>query len=124
MSAYEFSKAHNKIILKVGQRLQYVGILFALICVANFIDSFARASSQGFAIEVIPFFINAALSGVAAFIFYRPSDNFKRIVTTTGSDIPELMTALSELRQGFIILVAVLVIGVLNAAIARFVILG
>ena len=51
-------------------------------------------------------------------MFFRPADNFRRVATTQGNDITEVMTGLQELRGGFrlvsILIVVCLVLDVIT----------
>ncbi len=114
MTEFEFSDKHNQIIIKVGRRLRYVGIIFMIVAVGDLISAITRVSNEGFALVSISYFVSSILVAIFGIVLYRPSDNFIRIATTSGNDISELMTALSELRQAFIVSLIVSVLGTIN----------
>ena len=116
MSDYEFSKKEEQTIASLGQRMAIVGGLLVVTGIGRIILGFVRSGGEGFGGGVIVFLTAALFNIVLGVVFFRPTDNLKRIATTTGNDIKELMTAFSELASGFdlvnyaLILIAVLAI--------------
>ena len=60
----------------------------------------------------------AAIQIIVGVLFYRPTDNFLRITSTSGSDIPELMTAYRELANALKIIFALGVVGTVLIVLA------
>ena len=123
-SQYEFNDKENQIIGTLAQLLKIVGILFIINGVFAFMDYImGEALSNlmaGEITEIHQFVINIIFVIIGITLF-RPTDNLKRIVTTQGNDIQELMTALKELNSGFNIIVYLFVILVIMEFIVLFI---
>jgi len=100
MTQYEFTSEQNKIIGHVALRCIVNAVLLALLGLVGLVGaimSFGKA---------VPFLsIIGILYGIVfitiGVTFFRPADNFRRVTTTQGNDIAEVMTGLKELRGGF-----------------------
>ena len=101
MANYEFTDHQNRTMNSLAKRLAIFGILIGLGGVAIVISAIGYLRAEGFSLAHYLFFLIGIVTIVMGIVFYRPSDNLKRIVTTEGSDVQELMTALKELRGGF-----------------------
>lgn len=103
LSEYEFSTSQNELIGDLGKKMSFVatlsivaGILVLIFGVIILISAFAQP--QGFAEA-----FNALVQGIFFLLIGIWTRNaglaFKRIVTTSGADIENLMGALGELRK-------------------------
>ena len=107
MSEVELSRSQNVAFGKLSQRVLYVGVLFVAMGVVRLITGVIGVE---FNFETIMDVVDAILLIVIGVVLYRPADNFKRIVTSAGKDISELMTAVTELGSGFRIVLVLFVI--------------
>lgn len=117
MTQYEFTSEQNKIIGHVALRCIVNAVLLALLGLVGLVGaimSFGKA---------VPFLsIIGILYGIVfitiGVTFFRPADNFRRVTTTQGNDIAEVMTGLKELRGGFklvsILIVVCLILDVIT----------
>ena len=98
MTAYEFSESQNQQINEIAGKLSHISMLFYAFGALQLLD--AVFISAG------PLVWGATASGLLffalGFVFQRPLDNFKKIITTEGSDIPELMIGLDDLHIAFL----------------------
>jgi len=85
----------------LARRLALFGILVALGGIAIVTFAIGESVTQGVTLSHLLVFIIGVATILIGVMFYRPSDNLNRIVTTEGSDIRELMTAMDELCEGF-----------------------
>jgi hypothetical protein len=100
MAEYEFTDEQNKTFNKLATSLQRFAIIFgiwgALFVVMGVMD-FTGESQAPFGGLV------SAIAGlsivITAFLFLKPVQNFRRITTTQGQDISELLTALKLLNS-------------------------
>ncbi len=103
VSEYEFSSSQNELIGDLAKKMSFVatlsivtGILVLIFGIIILISAFAEP--QGF-----PEAVNALIQGVFFLLIGTWTKNagsaFKRIVTTAGADIENLMGALGELRK-------------------------
>ena len=101
MTHYEFSKDEEQKIAALGQRMAIVAIMMGIVGGGRLIVGFLQGfGPDGFNGAVIAFLIIGLLNVGLGITFFRPTDNFKRIATTSGSDIKELMIAFSEMTSG------------------------
>ena len=98
MSEYEFSKQEEHTIASLGQRMSIVAGLIVATGISRIILGLL---AEGFSGAVIVFLIIALVNVAIGIVFYRPTNNFKRIATTEGNDIKELMSAFAKLTSGF-----------------------
>ena len=98
MAEYEFTDQENHRIGQLGRKLQHIAALFLLLGVVQLVQSFlledptARWISLGAAILLL----------ALGWLFMRPLDNFRRIVTTQGKDIREVVVAIKDLRVAYL----------------------
>jgi hypothetical protein len=78
-----------------------VGILITVVGVGRLALTLMRSQSEGLSVTIIILLLIGLVNIVIGVTLWRPADNFRRIVSTEGSDIPELMTGLNELSVGF-----------------------
>src|SRR4051812_35865215 len=101
MESFEFTPDQNNVLASLARRLTFVGMLIILTGVGRVVLTLVRGQGEGLSLTVIILLLISLVNIVIGVILWRPSDNFRRIATTEGRDIPELMTALNELSAGF-----------------------
>ncbi|MCH8908751.1 MAG: hypothetical protein IH840_16825 [Candidatus Heimdallarchaeota archaeon] len=100
MSEYEFNKEENEDFEMLTQRLLLVAITTGLTGITGLIAVI---------IAFDPYLLVSSLAVIVfAIFFYLPIDNFKRIITTEGSDIKELVRGFFELRAGWNVSIGIL----------------
>ena len=109
MTEYEFNEEQNKIIKGVATRCIVQAILLALggvfgIIGTAFLTNFSAISP---ALSIV-LFIQSSLFIAMGIAFYPPSANFKRVATTEGSDLTEVMKGLKKLNWGFKLLITLI----------------
>lgn len=110
--SYEFTDNQNTTISKLVLYMKLTAFLTAFLGVVDFIMSIISQSWLS---------IVSALSVIVlGFVFYFPIDNLQRIVTTQGSDIPELMQAFSDLNKGWTVFIIFLIIVAVLSGIGWF----
>jgi hypothetical protein len=98
MTAYEFTESQNQQIDEIAGKLSHISMLFYAFGVLQLLE--ATLISAGAVVW------GATASGLLflglGFVYQRPLDNFKKITTTEGSDIPELMIGLDDLHVAYL----------------------
>lgn len=98
MTAYEFTESQNRQIDEIATKLSHISMLFYALGALQLLDTVLVATG--------PVIWGAAASGVLllalGFVYQRPLDNFKKITTTEGSDIPELLIGLDDLHVAYL----------------------
>lgn len=97
---YEFTDKDARIMSAVGSKFQWFGLMMIVLGTASLLFPWVF-SGPG---DLLPKILDTlrSLAGVlVGVLLYRPSDNLKNIFSTEGRDIPELMTAIKELRLAF-----------------------
>ena len=111
MAEYEFSAEENRLVDQVRRKLQHVAILFLVLGALQLIESFMLSDPTGRWISLGSAILVLALG----WLFWRPLDNFRRIVSTQGQDIREVVTAIKDLRAAYLgaeIILVVLAAGI------------
>ena len=98
MAEYEFTEEENRHINQVRRKLKHISILFLLLGVLQLIQSFLLADETGRWISLAAAILLLGLG----WLFMRPLDNFRRIITTQGQDIREVVTAIKDLRAAYL----------------------
>jgi hypothetical protein len=100
VQGYEFSGSQNELIGDLSKKMNFVGILMIAAAVLSLITgilALVAAFAEG------TFDISSILQGILLLFVGLWTRNaaqaFKRVVTTTGTDIENLMGALGELRK-------------------------
>lgn len=100
MQGYEFSGSQNELIADLAKKMNFVGILLMVIGILSLISSIIAlfaAFSQG------AFDFSSLVQGVLLLLVglwtRNAAQSFKRVVSTTGADIENIMGALAELRK-------------------------
>ena len=97
MAQYEFTDQENQQIRRVGRKLRHISILFGLLGALQLPGVFLPRDATGRWIS-----LGAAVLLVSlGWLFMRPLDNFRRIITTTGQDIHQVMIAMRDLRAAY-----------------------
>lgn len=98
MTAFEFTETQNQQIDKIAAKLLHISLLFYAFGALQLLQ--AAFISTGAVVW------GATASGLLfvglGFVFQRPLDNFKKITTTEGSDIPELLIGLDDLHVAYL----------------------
>ncbi len=113
MSEYEFTEKQNKILSTLSKRLVQIGILFLITGIGRLIFSGGFVQRDGWQIATFVLILIGLVNLIMGITFWRPADNFKRMVTTEGRDIAELMTGLRELNAGFNVLQYLVILSVI-----------
>jgi len=100
---YEFSGSQNELIGDLAKKMNFVGILMIAGAVISLIAGvitlfagFTGATQGGFDLSSI---IQGVLLLLIGIWTRNAAQAFKRVVSTTGTDIENLMGALGELRK-------------------------
>lgn len=97
MAEYEFTTKENQSVARLHQKLLWISVGLFLLGAMLSIGAFFRPRPELMWAQLlagVPFIM-------LGFVFWRPLDNLKRITTRTGTDITELMTAVSDMRLAF-----------------------
>lgn len=117
MTQYEFTPEQNKVIGHVALRCVVNAVLLALIGVVGLIGALITLGDNVVLISIVGILYGVVFITMGV-MFFRPADNFRRVITTEGNDISEVMTGLNELRGGFrlvsIMIIALLVLDVIT----------
>ena len=106
MAEYEFTAEENRHIDQVRRKLQHIAVLFLLLGVLQLIGSFLLTDPAGRWISVGSAILLLALG----WLFWRPLDNFRRIISTEGQDIREVVTAIKDLRAAYLAAEIILIV--------------
>ena len=112
MAEYEFTAEQNEGIDQLRQKLLHDSLLFIIMGGIQLVGSFFFSGAGARWVSLLA----AVLFLVMGWLFMRPLDNFKRVTTTEGEDVKEMMIALSDLRAAFLlaeIVVAILVVAII-----------
>lgn len=99
---YEFNEEEAENMWVLGNKVAIVGLLMIFGGVIGFVNS-ARGFDDVDNMRSIVFAFQFVFLIVIGIVLFRPSDNFKRVATSEGKDIPELMEGIEELTLGFFI---------------------
>ncbi len=120
MSQYEFTQEQSKVIGNVALRCIANAIAMSLLGLVGLVGSIITWGKISTFISVVGV-LYGVLFIIVGVAFFRPSDNFRRVTTTEGNDIVEVMTALKELRTGFkVTSILIIVLLVLDVATIIF----
>jgi len=106
MAEYEFTAEENRVIDQVRRKLQHIAVLFLLLGVLQLIGSFLLTDPAGRWISVGSAILLLALG----WLFWRPLDSFRRIISTEGQDIREVVTAIKDLRAAYLAAEIILIV--------------
>ncbi|MBW4662055.1 MAG: hypothetical protein KME15_25640 [Drouetiella hepatica Uher 2000/2452] len=144
IQGYEFTSSQNELIGDLGKKMNFVGILtivggvlsLILGIASLFIPGFGSgavgqggASGQGGIALDFSSFLQGLFLLITGLWIRNAAQSFKRVVTTTGSDIENILGALGELRKlynlqywlaiALLVTFAVILIAGLIATVAR-----
>lgn len=98
MTQYEFTEEENRHIDSLRRKVQQVSVLFLILGALQLVQSFLLTDETQRWIS-----LGAALLILGlGWLFLRPLDNLRRITTTTGQDIREVVIALEDLRAAYL----------------------
>jgi hypothetical protein len=112
MAQYEFTAEENRHISQVQRKLQHIAILIVVLGALQLIESFLLTDPAGRWISVGSAILLLALG----WLFWRPLDNFRRVISTEGQDIREIVIAIKDLRAAYLgaeIILVVLAAGII-----------
>ncbi|MHA2251725.1 MAG: hypothetical protein ACXAD7_15280 [Candidatus Kariarchaeaceae archaeon] len=109
---YEFSEEDGILIKKVGNKAIIQSVLLAVGGIIAIIIDFINPDDNK-SIVVIWLVVQGLIQVIIGVLFFRPSDNFKRVATTEGKDIHELITGIKELSWGFKMIVYLVVVSII-----------
>ncbi len=116
---YEFSKEENKVFASLSTWMIILAIVIIIGGIATIASFILDLPAFGFA-QILTL-VSGIMYCIMGLTFYFPTDNFKRIVTTKGKDITELMTAFREVDRGWLIVNIVTLVVVILTFLAIFV---
>ena len=111
MAEYEFGDAENKQVDALRRNLVQVSWLFIILGIIQLATAFTVADPSARWVALGSGILLLALG----WMFMRPLDNFRRILTTSGQDIRQVMIAMKDLSTAY--LVAEISFGLLAAGI-------
>jgi hypothetical protein len=100
MAQYEFTAEQNKVIGHVALRCVVNAVLLALLGLVGLVGAILSLGEAETLLSIAGMLYGVAFITMGV-VFFRPADNFRRVTTTEGNDISEIMTGLKELRGGF-----------------------
>jgi hypothetical protein len=100
MTQYEFTPEQNKIIGHVALRCIVNAVLLALLGLVGLVGAIMSWGNATPFLSIVGMLYGIVFITIGV-TFFRPADNFRRVTTTEGNDITEIMTGLNELRGGF-----------------------
>jgi hypothetical protein len=117
---YEFTADQNRVIADLAKKMRLVGIVLQVFGVLGTIAGLLLITRNG---------VGTLIQGVVSLFLgiwtVRAADAFRRIVTTQGQDISNLMAALEQLGKYFGLKYFFIVLGlVLMAVVLGFVLLA
>jgi cytochrome c biogenesis protein CcdA len=111
MTDYEFGDAENLQISELRRNLLQVSWLFIILGVLQLAATLTVADPTARWITLAAGLLLLTLG----WLFMRPLDNFRRILSTKGQDIRQVIIAMKDLRAAY--LVAEVIFGILVAGI-------
>jgi hypothetical protein len=104
MSEYEFTVEENKTFDALADALRKFAYTFAVYAVGLIVMGLLGFFAERPLTMSISMLVLGPITVVLALMFLKPVDNFKRITTTQGQDISELLGALGHLNKTFSLL--------------------
>lgn len=104
---YEFTEQESRAIATVGVRGKLQSVLLGLYGILMLIPALLRWGEVP-VVQSVLFIVWSLLFVFMGIVFYRPADNFKRVATTRGNDITEVMTGLREFNWGIGVLIVLI----------------
>lgn len=114
---YEFSESEEKVFATLRTRLLGFAIAYGVFSLAALTVAILMANTSGNYTWVSWFTIGSVvLDALLVYLFVRTQDNINNIVNTSGNDINELLTAMSEMSLAYSFFRFVLLLNVLRLA--------
>ena len=104
MAEYEFTNEENKTFDSLANALRRFALTFATWAGLLVLMGLAGFTGGRSAYGNIAMIVVGGATIVLALMFLKPVGNFKRITTTQGQDVSELLGALDELNKSFSLL--------------------
>lgn len=100
---YEFNDEEAERIWLFGNKIAIIALALAVGAILGFFASILTLSGEA-NIRDIFLLIEYIFLVVIAFFLFRPSDNFKAIAESEGTDIDELMTGIKDFNVAFLVI--------------------
>jgi hypothetical protein len=100
---YEFSKDDESVFKSLSRYMLIFVLLIAAAGIATIIN-FATSLVTPISVKLILLLVEGILYCIMAVVFFFPIDNFKRVITTQGRDIDELLKGLNEFQKGVLLI--------------------
>ena len=98
MIDYEFTTEHNVTFDKLSSTLRRFAYVFGFWMLTLIAWGTALYIDGAYSMpQVLGVIGTGSLGLIISYLFFQPLDNFRRITTSKGKDIPELMEALADL---------------------------
>jgi hypothetical protein len=131
LSEYEFSSSQNELIGDLAKKMTFVATLSIVVGIVVLIAGIITLIAAFVEPIRFPEAINALIQGIFFLLIgtwtRKAGLEFKRIVTTAGSDIENLMGALGELRKLYtlqywlvILLLTFIILGIVAGIVIGF----
>ncbi len=104
-AGYEFGANENQLIADLGRKMRIVGLILMIIGVIMLIGGLLTITKGGYVM-----LFQGAVQLVIGLWTRKAATSFEAIVATQGSDVPNLMLALAELRKLYALQYWVLII--------------
>ncbi len=96
--SYEFSKNDELIINSISMKGIYIAGIISLISV---VDIFYIFTASEFKSEYWVYFVQGLLQIGIGIAFLLPFNNFRKVVTTSGNDVEEILAGMEKMTLGF-----------------------
>jgi hypothetical protein len=114
MTGYEFTEQEEELFTELSQYMIVASLFFIILG--------GIGLARAIFVEVNIFFLVFGISMIVlGFAFFIPTDNFRKIAETKGSDILELLQAFREIRTAWGILIIILIAHRLNVILQFFI---
>lgn len=112
---YEFSSSEDAVIHGVGIRGVIIGTVLLAIAIVDFVKLFQLGIEAD--LQTVLTVIQDIFLVLIALAFILPFYNYRNIAKTEGKDIELLMSGISRMKMGFIIIASVLALSVITEVI-------
>ncbi len=96
--SYEFSKDDELIINSISMKGIYIAAIISIISV---VDIFYIFTASEFKPEYWVYFVQGLLQIGVGIAFLLPFNNFRKVVTTSGNDVEEILAGMEKMTLGF-----------------------
>jgi hypothetical protein len=94
---YEFTSEENQIVKSLARNMKFVGVLYTLL--GLLVGVLCGLTILGQTMLGVSYLLQTILLVLFGVWVNNASNSFRKIVETTGEDIPHLMTAIDSLRK-------------------------